>query len=396
MHKPKILVAGHVGVGHVHSHSGFIQDDSLGFSAALTVLRKFYDFDTTVRVVRVKFPRTFCIETADGGVGCATPRGGFNVFEAELLKNLEGSDSSLPHLAVLKVFGRMRGGGCAEVPTAAEYALSVAALDTVARKVPGFTLCRSGTEGDVVGGVNTDLPHGVLSVVLTVNGSGSGIGPIEDLEGNIPLGPKRQVMEVLGCRVVPSLILESKAFIPSLATRVKDSVILLRYSKDYDNPAVAKAIARALSKLKIDYLELDNAFPRYSKAIERVKTKLISKLAELVTTLKRSTRSLDKVQVTAELVKVVCEELGGVFFMSEELADVVGPAGLVPGTGAVISMAVGMSYLARFGIPYATKEDAKTLARVALASVEEILARYDEVMEVLRSRYIDPAVVRFG
>jgi len=389
----KVLVAGHVGVGHTYSHGGLVQDDSLGFSAALGVLRTFYDFDTTVRRVRVEALRSFCVETACGGVGCATPRGGLTVFEAELLKNLEGLDSSLPHLAALKVFGRVRGGGCAEVPTVAEYALSTAALDTVAKSVPGFVLARVGTDGDVIGGLNVDLPGGVLSVVVTVNGSGSGVGPAEDLEGNVPLGLKRQVMELLGCRAVPAVVLESKAFIPALASRVRGSVILLRYNRDYDNVAVAKAIARALSKLGVGYVELDNAFPRYSRSVEMVRVELASRLGRLASALGGSTKSSDKVLVSAELARVVCEDLGGVFFMSEDLAEVVGPAGLVPGTGAVVSVAVGEDYLAEVGIPYATREDAYTLARVALASVEEVLVVYEEAVEVLRRRYVDPAEV---
>jgi len=393
LHVRKVLVAGHVGVGHTYSHSKFTQDDSLGFSAALEVLRTFYDFDTSVRRVRVETPRSFCVETAGGGVGCATPRGGLTVFEAELLRNLEGLDSSLPHLAVLKVFGRVRGGGCAEVPTAAEYALSTAALNTVEKSVPGFVLTRIGTEGDAVGGLNVDLPNGVLSVLVTVNGSGSGVGPAEDLEGNVPLGPKRQVMELLGCRVVPAIVLESKAFIPALASMVRGSAVLLRYNRDYDNTAVAEAIVRALSKLGVGYVELDDAFPRYSRSVEKVRMELSTRLNELTSALGRSTKSLDKVLVSAELARVVCEDLGGVFFMSEDLAEVVGPAGLVPGTGAVVSVAVGEDYLAEVGIPYATKEDAYTLARVALASVEEVLAVYEEAMEILRRRYTDPAEV---
>ena len=33
-------VVGHVGVGHVHSHSGFVQDDSVGFAVAAGLLQR--------------------------------------------------------------------------------------------------------------------------------------------------------------------------------------------------------------------------------------------------------------------------------------------------------------------------------------------------------------------
>ena len=306
-------------------------------------------------------------------------------------------DSSLPHLAVLKLFGRVRGGGCDEVPAAVEYALSVAALDTVSRRVKGFVVSRLEGEADVIGGLSADLPGGALSVLITVNGSGSGVGPVEDLEGNVPLGPKRSVMESLGAVAVPTVVLESKAFIPSLASRVRGSTILLRYSKDYDNTAVARAVSRVLTRLGIGYLEVDTAFPRFSRSLEKVRVELATRIAGLAEALGRSTKSRDKVVATAELARVVCEDLGGVFFMSEELAEVVGPAGLVPGTGVVVSMAVGEDYMAQAGIPYATRDDADTMAKVALASAEEVLASYEEALEVLRSRYVDPAtVVRYG
>ena len=33
-------VSGHVGVGHVHSHSGFVQDDSAGLAVAARILKQ--------------------------------------------------------------------------------------------------------------------------------------------------------------------------------------------------------------------------------------------------------------------------------------------------------------------------------------------------------------------
>ncbi len=388
----KVLVAGHIGVGHTYSHSGFIQDDSLGFSSALALLRKFYDFDTTIRRVYIETPRKICVETVDGGIGCATPRRGLNIFEIEILKNLEGADATLPHLATLKLFGKVRGG-CDEVPTSVEYALSVAALNTVTKKVENFIFSQIGNESGVIGGLNIELPEASLSVVITVNGSGSGIGPIEDLEGNIPVGPKRQVMETLGSITVPSIILESKAFIPNLASRVHGSAILLRYNKDYDNVVVARAVSRVLSRLGVNYIELDGAFPRYFNSIGKPKAEIVSKIHVLASTLSNSKKSMDKVLAASKLAEIVCEDLGGVFFMSEDLAEVVGSAGLVPGTGVVVSIVVGEDYMNQVGIPYATREDADTLAKIALICIEEIIANYEEVMNVLRNRYVDPIKV---
>ena len=41
-------VVGHVGVGHVHSHSGFVQDDSVGFAVAAGLLQRAMPVDTAI------------------------------------------------------------------------------------------------------------------------------------------------------------------------------------------------------------------------------------------------------------------------------------------------------------------------------------------------------------
>ncbi len=385
-----VLVAGHIGVGHVYSHSGFFQDDSLGFSSAVALLRDFFDFDTTVRRAAVDSLRTVCVETGDGGVGCASPRRGLTVFEAEMLRRLEGADASLPHLETLRIFGRVYGNGCLEVPVAVEYALSAAVLDTLARRVRGFVLRRNEETGDVIGGVRVDLEGGALAVVISVNGSVYGIGPNENLEGNVPLGAKGEVMKELEALVAPTIILEGKAFVPGLSERVRWTSILLRYNRDYDNIAVAEVIRSVLEERKLDYVEVDSAFPRFDGSMERAKRSLVESLREEILKLERSRGAREKVAAAASLAKIVCEDIGGVIFMDDDLCELVGACGVVPGTGAVVSVVVGSDYIRRSGVPYATRDDAEVLADVALESAKRSIVDYDKIMEVLRSRYRAP------
>lgn len=146
-------------------------------------------------------------------------------------------------------------------------------------------------------------------------------------------------------------------------------------------------------RLGVNYIELDGAFPRYFNSIGKPKAEIVSKIHVLASTLSNSKKSMDKVLAASKLAEIVCEDLGGVFFMSEDLAEVVGSAGLVPGTGVVVSIVVGEDYMNQVGIPYATREDADTLAKIALICIEEIIANYEEVMNVLRNRYVDPIKV---
>ncbi len=388
-----VLVAGHVGVGHVYSHSGFFQDDSLGFASAVSLLRKFFDFDTTVRRITVDSLEKVCVETGDGGSGCASPRRGLTVFEAEMLRRLEGADASLPHLETLRIFGRMYGNGCLEVPVAVEYALSVAVLDTLVRRVRGFILRREEALGDAVGGVRVDVEGGALAVAITVNGSGYGIGPNENLEGNVPLGIKGEVMKELDSLAKPTVVLEGKAFIPGLSERVRQTSLLLRYNRDYDNVAVAEVVRSVLEERKLEYVEVDTAFPRFAGSMEKTKRALTESLKEELLKFERSPGAREKVAAAASLAKIVCEDIGGVTFMDEDLCELVGACGIAPGTGAVVSMVVGSDYIRLNGIPYATRDDAELLADIALESARRLLANYDRVMEVLRDRYRAPTFV---
>lgn len=387
-----MLVAGHIGVGHVHSYGGTIQDDSLGFTSVLALIRKFYDFDSEVRKISVESLGKVCVETAGGGVGCAYPRRGMTEFEAEMLKNLEGTDASLPHLSVLRVFGRMYGSGCSEVPVAVEYALAEAALETLGRAVPNFTVARSSGSDDLFGGVAIELEDGLLVALATVNGSRSGTGPVEDLEGNVPLGPKKTIMDSLGVLRVPTVVLESKAYVPHLSDSISGELVLLRYDKEYDNPVVAKAVAESLEHLGVAFLELDRAFPRYAGSVKEAKKRVAIQLSSALERLSSATTAVDKGEVVAHMARIVCEDLGGVLFMSDDLAEIVGSAGLVPGTGAVASIAVGSDYLKARGLPYATLEDSLLLAEVALKSSRIVLANYEEALRVLNERYVEPPV----
>ncbi|MDK2783022.1 MAG: hypothetical protein PWP49_1309 [Thermococcaceae archaeon] len=194
-----ICIAGHVGVGHVFSHSGFVQDDSQGFAVVGHMIKDLFKVRTKIESVDVDLnANVITIKTKDGGVGQGCPRRGITPFEAEMLKHLEGEEGLFPHYATLKVFGRFYGHGVSEVPVATEYAISTAVMDTFAKNIPEFYVARREDEiaSDVIGGVK--VKELSTAFLLTINGSKIGVGPVENLEGNVALPPKRGVMERLG------------------------------------------------------------------------------------------------------------------------------------------------------------------------------------------------------
>ncbi|MBQ2751671.1 MAG: hypothetical protein IJF25_03785, partial [Oscillospiraceae bacterium] len=70
----KFGISGHVGVGHVNSHSGFVQDDSAGFAVASYILKKALDVDTS-RAAAAADPDTgiITVTTKGGGTASAAP-----------------------------------------------------------------------------------------------------------------------------------------------------------------------------------------------------------------------------------------------------------------------------------------------------------------------------------
>jgi len=71
--------------------------------------------------------------------------------------------------------------------------------------------------------------------------------------------PKRGLIEKLGVLRSPTIVVESKAYMPAL--RVERETVLVRYNSSIDNVTVAKSLVATLKELGIDYLEIPTAFP---------------------------------------------------------------------------------------------------------------------------------------
>jgi len=372
----------------VFSHSGFVQDDSLGFAVVGSIVRDMFGVDTTIEEVDVD-PEggTVAVKTRDGGVGVGRPRRGVTPFEAKLLESLRGEDGLLPHYLVLKAFGRVYGNGVTETPVAAEYAIASAVMDTFRRRVPGFRLAVRDDDvaSDIVGAVRVEEVSAVL--MLSVNGSRIGVGPVEDLEGNVALPPKRGLMEELGVLRSPTIVVESKAYIPAL--RVEREIVLVRYNSSVDNVTVAKSLVAALKELGIDYLEIPTAFPLERGAMKRRVQEFAEKLTELAEKLKQADTARERAQILAELSKLISEDAGGIVFMSNTVHDIVRSAGLMPGTAAVISVAVPEEHVRTFRTVVATARDVEVLIRVVRKGIEILRENLQTALDELREKFID-------
>ena len=383
-------VSGHAGVGHVHSHQGFVQDDSAGFAVALELLKTAYPAETIVEAVRADIETgEIRVETKGGGVGVATARRGVTPWEAELLLRAVGLDSVYGQAAAFRVFGRIYGQGVLEAPVAFEAACCLAAMDTLRKAYPDRMACGMedlpGNSGACMGAC-LHIQGIPASVMAVVNASDGGIGPDEDLEGNIMLGEKGRVMKRLGLDRLPTIIVESKAYVPAVCGEGVEERLWIRANGDVDNTFVYDALCAGATAARLPFLSSDSAYPRGRGEMAAATQALGRRIAEIGTELASETRAARKVALMAELAVVVSQDAGGVTYMSSDMHDVVAGGGLMPGTAAVLSMTVSEGYIRKWKIPFFTPQDAAKYIRVIQEAAPILASRAVPARSQLRER----------
>jgi len=356
-----IGICGHIGVGHTHSHSGFVQDDSAGLAVVASLLKKVLPIDSTIESVEVDINKsTITIQTVDGGIGHTSVRRGITPHEAEMIENILNKDAIYSQRIVLNTLGRIYGQGVMEVPVALQGAISLALIDTFQQKwsqevfVVGEDI--SSNYGKILGSV-IDIKGIPVSVLLTMNASLGGIGPIEDLEGNIMLGKKGQLIKKLGLDKIPSIIIESKSFIPGKEDNLSENTFLIRANKEFDNLIVANSLIRAADELRITNEYQFDTLDREADDFTKASRKLGNHIIQLGEEFERAETSEEKVRIISDLAVLVSQDAAGVTFMSNELQRSVGSAGMLKGTSAVISLLVTKEYIDYYKIPFILESD---------------------------------------
>lgn len=379
-------ITGHAGAGHVHSHSGFVQDDTAGFAVIACLLRRAFPVCTTISSVEADIDTgTVTVKTQDGGTGTAKARRGITPYEATLARLIIGLDAVYSQSAAFAAFGRIYGQGCLELPVALQTATCLAVIDTFEKRYRGsFRSCPEGMEGKVgrcIGAV-IDIDGIPASVMAVLNANEGGLGPDEDLEGNIMLGEKAVLMKELGLDHLPTIILESKAYVPAVCKGREENSFWVRINKDVDNRIVYEALVRGAAMANHNCIETDTAYNRGTGEIAAATRELGTKIAELGNALANSETSREKVQIIGELALLVSEDAGGISFMSSKLHDMVGGGGIMPGSAAVLSMAISEPAIRIWKIPAFTAQDSDMYIEVLEKAVpllaENIQAANDE------------------
>lgn len=357
--KPLIGVMGHAGAGHVHSHSGFIQDDSAGFAVVTTLIRRALPVDTTVAGISVDGD-TVAVRTADGGIGRAKARRGFSHYEQELMQRGLGRDAVISQSCAFRCFGRIYGQGVLEAPVAFQTALCLAVIDTFSRKYPDqVRVAGEGFAGNVGRCLAAHLAVDGIPVAAfaLINASAGGIGPVEDLEGNVCFAGKGELMKEFGLHRLPTIIVESKAYVPAVGEELATNSFFIRHNKTYDNPVVAAALIEGAKQCDLPYRSADDAYPRYTGDMRRVTADFAARLKTLAEKIESASSAAGKTALVAELAVLASQDAGGITYMSDPLFDLVAGGGLMPGTAAVLSMVVTKPYIEQRMIPEVDETD---------------------------------------
>ncbi|MDR2124544.1 MAG: hypothetical protein LBP38_06150 [Desulfovibrio sp.] len=382
-------IAGHAGIAHAYSHSGFVQEDSGGFALLLALLDKACPFEVTISSARLLSRERVRVTTSGGGIGEASARRGFSPFEESLMQRAVGMRSYAPQTVATYAFGRIYGQGVMESAAAFCLAIAKALLDTVRKTWPHGVLYEeenlSGTCGEFLGG-SFLIGGAKVCWLLSINASRDGIGPNEDAEGCIPAGNKGRIMRALGMDSAPIIMLEGKAFIPPLADRISETVLLVRWNKEFDNPVVGECCVEAARHSGYPCLVQDDTYPRMDGALKKSTREAGEAIVRLGTSYAAAQGAAEKIELAASLAKLVSEDMGGSIFMTNAIHQYAGNGGMWPGHGAMLSLAVSRRYIEHWLIPVIDGTDMTRGLDVLLEAARLLIPRCAEATDFVQQR----------
>lgn len=386
-----IGICGHAGMGHAHSHSGFVQDDSGGLAVVGFILKKALPANTTISSVEADIDKgIITVTTADGGVGRAWARRGITPVEAELMKRAVGLDALLSQAVAVYAFGRIYGQGIMEVPVALQGAVAQAAINTFASKWPGYVMTVDedipSNRGRIMGTV-VEIAGIPVALLAVANCSHGGIGPNEDLEGNIMLGAKGALMADLGLDAIPTIVVEGKVYVPGICSSLEHSTFWVRANKEVDNRVVADCLCRAAEESGMPYIFSDNVLHRNRPDFIEACKQFGLRIADLGNRFKEAGTSQEKIEIIGELAILVSQDAGGYTFMSNSLQQVAGSAGMMPGTSAVISLLVDSKYIRHWKIPMLTIGDIEKYFDIIINGCINLKERLNEARKEIIQRF---------
>lgn len=374
--KGRFGIVGHVGVGHVHSHSGFVQDDSVGFAVAAHILKQAVPTDTIIEEAYADVnTNSVTVITKAGGKATLSPRRGITPREAEIITSAKGLDASYSQNCAIDVFGRIYGQGAAELQVCFQGVCALAVLESF-KKTAGeklsYTTEKFENKYDVSAATVLDIDGIPVSLMLVINGTNGGIGPDEDYEGNANWTEKGELMHKFALDSIPTTVIESKAFIPGMADTVSENQWMVRAQENIDCTILGESLYASAKELELPVRYETGLMPMPNGALERATVAFADKIIDYAEKLKTADSCADKTVYVAEIAKLISEDAGGVTFMSNSVNDKVRGAGTLPKISAVLSMVTTREYQAYWKIPQVTAEETENYAKIVIKAIKNL------------------------
>jgi len=386
----KVGLAGHIGVSHAHSHSGFVQEDGAGFSVLGKIFHLAAPVDLRIAQIEVALEQgSISITLAGGGSATAVARCGITPAEVALMQAAVGMSGLYPQTLATTIFGRVHGQGILEIPATFITALARAVVATYLAGYPEkFHFFEEDTPQSCGCYLGTVLQiNGVpVSALLTVNAGLGGIGPNEDTEGNVPIGNKGRLMAILGMDALPTIIVEAKAYVPFWKEAIDKTTLIVRANQEHDNSVVGECLVAAVEKLGYPVYLPPNPYPRRSGSLMEETQQIAQRVVDLGNRLAKADNCGEKNAIVSELVSLVKYDMGGVVFMSNGVNDIVAHGGLLPGTAAVLSSAVSAEYISCHQIPLLSEDDLEMYLQTVVEAIGILHTRLPEAGEQLGQR----------
>lgn len=387
---PQLGIVGHAGCGHANSHLGFIQDDSGGLSAVTALLQRATGTDLKIVEIKTRTGRNgafFEVQTEAGGVGKAFARRGITEFEARLATYAIGKQAINSQAIACETFGRILGQGAMEVPVAFQTAIANAAMDSFVKQFPEFFLAANEDVPDNCGkiiGTKLDIDGVKVSVMGLSNASVGGIGPNEDIEGNVNLFGKAALMKTLELDNLPSFVIEGKVCAQPISSEIQRPTFLVRGNAEHDNIFVAEALISAAEHLGYAAIYKPGLLARSSTAMQNLTREQGEYLQKLGRSFSLAETALEKVRLAAEINRFASEDLGGTTFMSSSIHRVMGGVGCIPGSSCVLSLFIPNEQLEKEVLPTLTLEDVDKYVNLILEGVKVLNGRTQEAVEKMK------------
>lgn len=383
-------IVGHAGCGHANSHCGFLQDDSGGLCATLKLLQMATGIDLTIRKVEVTtgVKGQFKVFTASGGIGSASPRRGITPFEAELAQRCVGEQAVCTQTLAMQCFGRILGQGAMEVPVSLQAAIANAALNSFAAAMPErFLICDEDLDDNFgrILGCCLEINGVVVSLLALSNATRGGLGPNEDIEGNVNLAGKRDIMSKLRLDVLPTILLEGKVCAEPVSSQIDSPTFVTRAYPGDDNFVVSECLLEAAAELGYPIVYPRQLLARKEGAMRALTYEMGKHIAELGEMLANARTSAEKVRLAAEINRFASEDLGGVTFMSDDIHELMGGVGAIPGTTGCLSLFISRQELEHIVYPSLTLDDAERYANLIVAAVGKLAARREQAQAEVRA-----------